>query len=86
MNTLNTLTPEKIAEIKAKTINYSDIPKLEKEDFEHGHFKNWKPVKKAVSIRIDNDNLTLLKQKGKGYQQRLNSVLRWAKEHGYPLA
>ncbi len=86
MITSKTLTPERIAEIKARQIDYTDIPKLEKEDFEAGHFKNWKPAKKAISVRIDYDNLAWLKQKGSGYQKRLNSVLRWAKEHGCPLA
>ena len=67
-------------------IDTSDIPELTEEDFARGHFKYWKPVKKAITVRIDIDNLNWLKEAGKGYQTRLNDVLRWAKMHGCPLA
>ena len=58
---------------------------LTEEDFARGHFKYWKPVKKSITVRIDLDNLNWLKEPGKGYQKRLNEVLRWAKMHGCPL-
>ncbi len=67
-------------------INLTDCPELTEEDFARGHFKYWKPVKKSITVRIDVDNLTWLKEAGKGYQTRLNEVLRWAKMHGCPLA
>lgn len=67
-------------------INLTDFPELTEEDFARGHFKYWKPVKKSVTVRIDVDNLKWLKEAGKGYQTRLNEVLRWAKMHGCPLA
>ncbi len=85
-NTVEKLTAEKVAEIRAKGINFDDIPELTEEDFARGHFKYWKPVKKSITVRIDLDNLTWLKEAGKGYQTRLNEVLRWAKMHGCPLA
>lgn len=84
-NTVEKLTAEKVAEIRAKGINFDDIPELTEEDFARGHFKYWKPVKKSITVRIDLDNLTWLKEAGKGYQTRLNEVLRWAKMHGCPL-
>ena len=86
VNDLEKLTAEKVAEIRAKGINFDDIPELTEEDFARGHFKYWKPVKKSITVRIDIDNLNWLKEAGKGYQTRLNDVLRWAKMHGCPLA
>lgn len=84
-NDVEKLTAEKVAEIRAKGINFDDIPELTEEDFARGHFKYWKPVKKSITVRIDLDNLAWLKEAGKGYQTRLNDVLRWAKMHGCPL-
>lgn len=84
-NDVEKLTAEKVAEIRAKEINFDDIPELKEEDFARGHFKYWKPVKKSITVRIDLDNLAWLKEAGKGYQSRLNEVLRWARMHGCPL-
>jgi len=68
-------------------INTADIPELTEEDFSRGHFKFWKPAKKPVSLRIDLDNLAWLQSVGvKGYQSRLNKVIRWAMQNNCPLA
>lgn len=37
-----------------------------------------KPVKKAISIKIDADVLEALKSSGKGYQTKINAILREA--------
>lgn len=67
-------------------INTDDIPELNEEDFARGHFKYWKPVKKSITFRIDIDNLFWLQSKGvKGYQTKLNNVIRWAKENHCPI-
>lgn len=85
-NTAEKLTAEKVAEIRAKGINFDDIPELTEEDFSKGHFKYWKPVKKSITFRIDMDNLSWLKSAGiKGYQTKLNEVIRWARENNCPL-
>ncbi|MDD5790014.1 MAG: BrnA antitoxin family protein [Spirochaetia bacterium] len=85
-NTAEKLTAEKVAEIRAKGINFDDIPELTEEDFSKGHFKYWKPVKKSITFRIDMDNLSWLKSTGvKGYQTKLNEVIRWARENNCPL-
>lgn len=34
------------------------------------------PVKKAVSVRLDSDVLEFFKAEGRGYQTRMNAVLR----------
>ena len=38
----------------------------------------YRPKKSQVSVRIDNDILAWLKKDGKGYQTRLNQILRQA--------
>lgn len=64
-----------IKSIKEKDIDYSDIPELDK-DF----WDNAKPVyprvKKAISIRLDEDIIEFFKEEGKGYQSKINNVLR----------
>ncbi len=83
-NTVEKLTAEKVAEIRAKGINFDDIPEIK--DFSNGHLRNWKPAKKPVSFRIDLDNLQWLQSVGiKGYQKKMNEVLRWARQNGCPL-
>lgn len=72
--------------IPDKDIDVSDIPELTEQDFANGSFKNWKPVKKAISVRIDLDNLEWLKRGGDGYQKRLNEILRWARNNDCPIA
>lgn len=76
-------TAERIAELR-KNIDLSDIPEIK--DFSSGHLRNWKPAKKPIAFRIDLDNLQWLQSEGiKGYQKKLNSVLRWARQNGCPL-
>ena len=56
-------------------IDYSDIPKIDDfSGFEVGKF--YRPVKETVTVRLDADVLHWLKQGGKGYQSRLNAILR----------
>ncbi len=58
-------------------IDTSDIPELPP-----GAWKNavrgrfYRPVKQAVSMRLDADVVAWLKKRGKGYQTRVNSILR----------
>ena len=86
MNTANVLTAEKAAELRKRGINYSDIPEITEEEALELYPRNWKPVKQAISVRIDADTLEWLKQpKEAGYQKRLNAALRWARLHGCPV-
>ena len=67
-------------------INLSDIPEMTDEEAKELYPANWKPVKKAISTRIDADNLEWLKgDNPKGYQRRLNNVIRWARYNGYQI-
>ena len=52
--------------------------------------KFYRPIKKSLTIRIDADVLDWLKRQGKGYQTRINAVLRSfveaQKPRGWPAA
>ena len=55
----------------------SDIPELPLgawKDAVRGKF--YRPVKQAVSMRLDADVIAWLKKPGKGYQTRANNILR----------
>ncbi|WFQ78091.1 BrnA antitoxin family protein (plasmid) [Xenorhabdus sp. SF857] len=79
---LSPLTEDRKYELNALSdsdIDYSDIAPLD-DDFwkksEQGKF--YRPVKTQASVRIDADVLAWLKKAGKGYQTRLNAILREA--------
>ncbi len=68
-------------------IDTSDIPELSEEEFARGHFKYWKPLKKSITVRLDIDNLSWLQSCGvKGYQKKMNAVIRWAKQNNCPIS
>lgn len=82
-NGVSNFTAKQIAELR-ENIDFSDIPEIK--DFSQGHLRNWKPVKKPVSFRIDLDNLEWLQSGGKkGYQTKLNEVIRWARKNHCPV-
>ncbi len=60
-------------------IDYSDIPPLGKSFFTKATV-TWPPVKKQLTIRLDADVLEWLKAGGRGYQTRVNHILRVAME------
>ena len=84
MVTSKKLSSKRIAEIKSFPITYGkDSPKLTADQIARmkpAHPEYWKiePVKVTISIKIDADIVAWLKQGGKGYQTRLNSILRHA--------
>ncbi len=61
--------------MKDDTIDYSDIPPLNK-SFLKKAATTWPPVKKQLTIRLDADVLAWLKAQGRGYQTRINRILR----------
>ena len=76
------------AEIKTfKNINFSDAPELTDEQLSKmkpSHYRNmanYKPIKKTVNVRLDADVIEWLQSAGKGYQTRMNSILREAMLH-----
>ena len=60
-------------------IDLSDIPPLKK-SFRKNAVRNpfYRPVKQQLTVRLDADVVAWLRQKEKGYQTRLNRVLREA--------
>jgi uncharacterized protein (DUF4415 family) len=60
-------------------IDYSDIPELSDEFFKNATVV-WPPTKKQLTIRLDADVLDWLKSHGRGYQTRINRILRVAME------
>jgi uncharacterized protein (DUF4415 family) len=67
------------------TIDYSDIPPLD-ESFLKKAAVAWPPGKEQLTIRLDADVLAWLKGHGKGYQTRINRILRVAMESQPPRA
>lgn len=77
------LTKKRRAKLKAlaarpdSEIDTSDIPELTEEQWENakrGHF--YRPRKRQITARVDADVLDWLKSQGKGYQSRINAILR----------
>jgi len=80
---LPALTEAQKAEISAliarpdSMIDYSDIPPLT-EEFWKNAMRNpfYRPTKTSTTLRLDSDLLAWLKSQGKGYQTRINAILR----------
>ena len=65
----------RIDRMKDAEIDYSDIPALDK-SFLKKATTAWPPVKKQLTIRLDEDVLDWIKGHGRGYQTRINRILR----------
>ena len=64
-------------------IDYTEIPRLDKTFLKKATVA-WPPVKKQLTIRLDADVLAWLKGHGKGYQTRINRILRVVMESQPP--
>ncbi|HEY1205175.1 MAG: BrnA antitoxin family protein [Bryobacteraceae bacterium] len=64
-------------------IDYSDIPPLDKTFLKKATVA-WPPVKRQLTIRLDADVLDWLKGHGRGYQTRINRILRVVMESQPP--
>jgi uncharacterized protein (DUF4415 family) len=68
---------EKLAQMPEHEIDTSDIPEWTEEMWKRAvRRKFYRPVKKAVSLRLDADVIAWLKKDGEGYQTRANRILR----------
>jgi uncharacterized protein (DUF4415 family) len=65
--------------MKDAGIDYSDIPPLDR-SFYTKATEAWPPAKQQLTIRLDADVLKWLKAHGRGYQTRINRILRTAME------
>jgi uncharacterized protein (DUF4415 family) len=80
------LTPEllaeslRLAQMPDEDIDFSDIPRSEKSDWEHPvRGKFFRPIKKQVTLRLDADLIDWFKAKqggARGYQTAINAALR----------
>ncbi len=61
--------------MKDEDIDYSDIPEVDAAFFEKARVVV-PPGKKQVTVRLDSDVLAWLKDQGRGYQTRINAILR----------
>jgi uncharacterized protein (DUF4415 family) len=85
LETLPQLTEAQRANLKALSgrpeseIDTSDIPALTDAEWAQtervrGHL--YRPIKRIVTARLDGDVLEWLKSHGRGYQSRMNAILR----------
>ena len=76
---------KRIDAMKDEDIDFSDIPELTPEMFARAVLRrNFKPIprKKQLTLRVDSDVVDWYKKQGRGYQTRINSLLRaYMKEH-----
>jgi uncharacterized protein (DUF4415 family) len=69
----------RIDRMKDSEIDYTEIPALDKAFLKRVTVA-WPPAKKQLTIRLDTDVLDWLKESGRGYQTRINRILRLAME------
>lgn len=85
-HTLDTLPPltaaqrrhlEALAGRPDDSVDLTDIPELtDAELAEMRPAALYRPVKKQITARVDADVLAWLRSQGKGYQSRINAILR----------
>ena len=63
-----------LKEMIDKDINVEDIPELDDDFFNNALLQL--PTKQSVTILMDSDVLVWFKSQGKGYQTRINQLLR----------
>lgn len=69
------LTAKELANLPVASIDTCDIPELDDAFWASARIVA-PQTKTAISIRIDDDVLEWFKTQGKGYQSRINAVLR----------
>jgi uncharacterized protein (DUF4415 family) len=80
LNSLPSLTESQKAELAAlaarpdSEIDFSDSPGVTDERWKKAIL--YRPVKQQITARLDTDVLHWLKSYGKGYQSRMNEILR----------
>jgi uncharacterized protein (DUF4415 family) len=73
------LTEEEKRRLDEMPIDYSDIPELD-DDFFRRAIMERDLRKKQLTIRLDSDVLDWLRAHGRGYQTRINRILRMVME------
>ncbi len=70
---------DRIDALKDEDIDVSEIPELDASFFENAVIR-WPEPKATLTIRIDREVLAWFKAQGKGYQTRINAILKAYKE------
>ena len=65
---------QRLAKMKDKDIDTSDIPELDDDFFERAEIRV--PPKQPVTLRLDADVVVWFKSQGQGYMSRINKLLR----------
>jgi len=65
---------KKLDSIEEHEINYSDIPDIDLDSMKQVNLQL--PKKVPITIRCDDDIIDWFKARGKGYQTKMNMVLR----------
>ena len=83
LNTLPPLTDAQRANLKMlaaqpeSEIDTSDSPEMTEEQWTSARrSEHHRPLKRQITARVDADVLDWLKTQGKGYQSRINAILR----------
>ena len=83
LGTLPPLTEAQRASLKMlavrpeSEIDTSDAPEMTEEQWKNARRGNlYRPMKRQITARVDADVLDWLKGQGKGYQSRINAILR----------
>lgn len=66
---------KRLEALRDDEIDFSDIPEVDPRVFKRMEIRMPQP-KELVSIRIDPDVLVWFRKKGRGYQTRINAILR----------
>lgn len=69
------LTTEELLAMSDDDIDYSDIPELDEEWFRNAEVI-FPQAKRQMTLRLDGNVVDWFRAKGKGYQSRMNAVLR----------
>jgi uncharacterized protein (DUF4415 family) len=71
---------DRLAKLAARPdseIDLSEIPELTEDEWKTAvRGKHYRPVKTQITASLDKDVLTWLKADGRGYQTRMNAILR----------
>ena len=70
------MTPEELAALPDAAVDTSDIPALDVAFWNNARVVMPERGKRQLTVRLDGDVLDWFKAQGKGYQTRMNAVLR----------
>ena len=66
---------DSVDKMSDKDIDTSDIPELDENFFKNAEL-NMPSRKQSITVRLDSDVLEWFRKQGKGYQTKINAILR----------